>query len=171
MAQFCRCGETVYAPARDAGERKLVRVRFPLSAPISAGGGISIHASLRNSWARVRAGANPVPPTNFPGSEGEDTSLQTESRAWREPWLRKRAPIVHASGGSEGLQGTSPVFLPESGWRCSGYSDPRAFIFGDLHQVIVVSSEAVRIQLLRLERLHSCGAGVGSIPTGLSRGP
>ena len=37
MLQFCGCGETVDAPARGAGGRKLMRVRFPLSAPIYRG--------------------------------------------------------------------------------------------------------------------------------------
>ena len=34
---FCGCGETVYAPERESGERKLVRVRLPLSAPLYRG--------------------------------------------------------------------------------------------------------------------------------------
>ena len=49
----------------------------------------------------------------FLGSEGEDTSLQLESRAWCEPWLQIRAPVVRENGRQEGLQGPSPVFLPE----------------------------------------------------------
>jgi hypothetical protein len=125
---FCGRGGTGYAPGRESGERKLVRVQVPPPAPISsrrgwngdtvdskpAGrncpcrcksgrrdqlcgrawnsrpGGLKnrcaaqargrasrpgrtpfrpvvecIHASLRNSWAKARAGANPVSPTIF----------------------------------------------------------------------------------------------------------
>lgn len=71
----------------------------------------------------------------FLGSEGKDTSLQLEARAWREPWLQIRAPVSYVSKRREGLQGTLPMFLPE------------------------LISEAVRMQLLRQERLHFDGAG------------
>lgn len=40
-----------------------------------------IHASLRNSWARARAGASPVPPTNFRRVvQSEPSGLYPESR-------------------------------------------------------------------------------------------
>ena len=47
---FCGCGETVYAPERESGERKLVRVRLPLSATLlSRRGEIRKHGGLKTA--------------------------------------------------------------------------------------------------------------------------
>ena len=54
---FCERGGIAYAPARDAGERKLMRVRLPPLAPIYRGVvGIRIHGGLKIRWA-----STPVP--------------------------------------------------------------------------------------------------------------
>ena len=54
---FCERGGIAYAPARDAGERKLMRVRLPPFAPIYRGVvGIRIHSGLKIRWA-----STPVP--------------------------------------------------------------------------------------------------------------
>ena len=54
---FCERGGIAYAPARDAGERKLMRVRLPPFAPIYRGVvGIRIHGGLKIRWA-----STPVP--------------------------------------------------------------------------------------------------------------
>jgi hypothetical protein len=49
---------------------------------------------------------------SFLGSEGEATSLQSEPRAWREPWLQIRAPTVYVSKRWEGLQGDFACVSP-----------------------------------------------------------
>lgn len=54
---LCERGGIAYAPARDAGERKLMRVRLPPFAPIFRGVvGIRIHSGLKIRWA-----STPVP--------------------------------------------------------------------------------------------------------------
>lgn len=51
----------------------------------------------------------------FLGSEGEATSLQIENpMPGANRGCKKRAPVNCASDPREGLQGTSPVFLPDS---------------------------------------------------------
>lgn len=62
-SSLCGRGETADAPARGAGGRKPMRVQLPPPAPIYRRVVERIHASLRNSWAQARAGANPVPST------------------------------------------------------------------------------------------------------------
>lgn len=150
-----------------------MRVRVSPSAPVFRRVVECIHASLRNSWARARAGASPVPPTIFlppettrgrriyfkavrsellrllrawlsvrvrfsPSFYGEVAQLvehvivsgrcspgflfwavkvkllrsNPNPRAWREPWLQIRAPVVYVSKRGEGLQGNFACVSP-----------------------------------------------------------
>jgi hypothetical protein len=47
---LCGRGETAYAPAREAGGRKPMRVQFPPPAPISRRGWNSRHGGLKPRW-------------------------------------------------------------------------------------------------------------------------
>ncbi len=117
MLQFCGCGETVYAPERESGERKLVRVRLPLSAPLYRG-----VVKLGNT-----ADSKPVG-RHCPCRCNSGRCDNSRGRAWnrRPGGLKNRcafgrvgvqlapaAPIFSASGGvdtheSQKLAGESP---------------------------------------------------------------
>ena len=56
---LCGRGETAYAPAREAGGRKPVRVQFPPSVPFSRRGWNSRHSGLKPRWT---LGSVPVQP-------------------------------------------------------------------------------------------------------------
>ena len=59
---LCGRGETAYAPAREAGGRKPVRVQFPPSAPFSRRGWNSRHSGLKPRWTFGSVPVQPRPP-------------------------------------------------------------------------------------------------------------
>jgi hypothetical protein len=71
---FWRVGVQLTRFARGLAPHLLVRRSAALhapAAPIFRRVVEWIHASLRNSWAKARAGANPVSPTNFSASSSK----------------------------------------------------------------------------------------------------
>lgn len=90
---LCERGGIAYAPARDAGERKLMRVRLPPFAPIYRGVvGIRIHGGLKIRWAsNAHAGAI------------DSYSASEYSGLWPAPSVRRSARCAPPAAATKRL--------------------------------------------------------------------
>lgn len=111
------------AVSKTAAPTRRVGVQVAPAAPIYRRVVERIHASLRNSWAKARAGANPVPSTNFTASSSSEQEIRLSSGQHgcksRRAISRRQTEVLRKTSFCRVVDSLRSPFGPACSWSIS----------------------------------------------------